>query len=235
MFMKYTLYVLILILTSCSGQNARQHLQIDTTKLFDPIPETSKYYSTDMFKNFVMMTQSPYSLMIQGNQIQINSNAELFKMIQIDKELVRKTKFYIIVDSSISFNNIVLVIDSIKKIGVDNYKVINYDSYFKTSSPIEFKQPTSNSKLAFDINDSSNFTITITENGYVTKILNKKEFLNSGEEIDNFIDKNKSIIDKHKIFVVSKVENPKNKMDCIVLILKKHNYTTFQIVNGNNL
>jgi len=230
MTVKYFLLSLILFATSCSGQqNSNNQVQIDTAKLFDPKQDPVEYSSTDMFKNFVLLNQQPFALTIQGKQFQINSDKELFNKIREDKAQVAKSKFYIIIDSSFAFSKIVDIIDNIKKSGVSNYKVINFDSYFKPSEPITIEQPTITTKTV-DANDSSYFSITILNDSFETNFLTKKRVLKSSSEVDRFIQDNKTLINPNKILIIGNSKVSFEKMKPILEILKKYGYYKFQMV-----
>lgn len=230
MTVKYFLLSLIFFASSCSGQqNPNSQVQIDTAKLFDPKQEPVDYTSTEMFKNFVLLNQRPYAVSIQGKHFQVKSNDELFDTIQNEKAQVVKSKFYVIVDNSFAFKTIVDIIDKLKKLGIDNYKVINFDSYFKPAEPIEIEQPTIITKT-IDTNDSTYFSLTILNDNFEAKLLNKKEILKNSSEVDKFIEDNKSLIDPNKILVVGNSKVSYEKMKPILEILKKYQYYKFQMV-----
>jgi biopolymer transport protein ExbD len=230
MTLRYFLLSFILFATSCSGQqNSSTQVQIDTAKLFDPKQEPVDYSSTDMFKNFVLLNQQPFALTIQGKQFQIKSDKELFNKIQEDKAQVVKSKFYIIVDSSFALSKIVDIIDNIKKSGVSNYKVINFDSYFKPSEPITIEQPTITTKTV-DANDSSYFSLTILNESFEADFLNKKQVFKSSSEVDRFIQDNKTLINPNKILIIGNAKVSYEKMKSILEILKKYEYYKFQMV-----
>jgi len=230
MTIRYFLLSLILFATSCSGQqNSNTQVQIDTAKLFDPKQEPVDYSSTDMFKNFVLLNQQPFALTIQGKQFQIKSDKELFNKIQEDKAQVVKSKFYIIVDSSFAFSKIVDIIDNMKNSGVTNYKVINFDSYFKPSEPITIEQTTITTKTV-DVNDSSYFSLTILNDSFVANFLNNKKVFKSSSEVDRFIQDNKTLINPNKILIIGGAKVSYEKMKPILEILKKYEYYKFQMV-----
>jgi biopolymer transport protein ExbD len=230
MTIRYFLLSLILFATSCSGQqNSNTQVQIDTAKLFDPKQEPVDYSSTDMFKNFVLLNQQPFELTIQGKQFQIKSDKELFNKIREDKAQVVKSKFYIVVDSSFAFRKIVDIVDNIKKSGVSNYKVINFDSYFKSSEPITIEQPTITTKTV-NANDSSYFSLTILNDSFEANFLNKKKVFKSSSEVDRFIQDNKTLINPNKILIIGNAKVSYEKMKPILEILKKYEYYKFQMV-----
>ena len=232
MTVKYFLLILTLFAASCSGQqNSNKQAQIDTTKLFDPKQEPVDYASTEMFKNFVLLIQQPYALTIQEKQFQINSDEELFKIIQEQKAQVAKSKFYIIVDSSFAFNKIVDIIDNVKNAGISNYKVINFDSHFKPSDPITVEQPTITTKPAEPI-DSSYLSITISNDGFEISFLNKKEIIKSGAKVDKFIQDKKKLINPNKILIRGNSTDHHDKFKSIVDVLKKYNYYKFQLITN---
>jgi len=232
MTIRYLIVSLSLIGISCSGQEqSNQQVQIDTAKLFDPKPDAKDFGSPEMFKNCLLLNQRPYGLIIQGNQFQIKTDKELFNTVQNQKEQIIKSRFYVFVDSSIAFNKIITLIDYLKQSGFDNYRVINFDKYFKPSEPINVEKPGIAKPLTVDINDSSYFLLTILNKNFEVSILNKKKVLKNSVEVDTFIKDNISIIDPNKVLIRGNSNEHYNRFKSILAIFKKYNYYKFKILS----
>lgn len=226
---RYFLITLILFAASCSGQqNSHKQAKIDTAKLFDPRLEPIDNASIEMFKNFVLLIKQPFELTIQGKHFQIKSEKEVFKTILEEKAQVAKSKFYIIVDSNFAFDKIVDIIGKVKISGINNYKIINFDSHFKPSEPVICEQPTIVTKMV-EGNDSSYLLITILNDGFETIFFNKKQVHKNSLEVDKFIQANKALINSNKILVVGNSTDQYEKFKPLLDILKKHKYYNFKL------
>ncbi len=227
--MRNLLFGLLVFGTSCSAQqNPNQKIQIDNLKLFDPKPNPIEYGSTEMFKNFVHLNQKPYALTIQGKHLQATSDKELFSKLKTQKNQVVKSKFYVIVDSSFAYSKIIDIIDNLKKLEINDYKIINFDSYFKSPGPIVVQQSTIVTKT-IDTNDSTFFNIEIIESKYQVSFLNKKTDFANSKEIDSFIDSNNNLIDRNKIFIIGSSNTRYERLKPVIEILKRHNFLKFQM------
>jgi biopolymer transport protein ExbD len=227
--MRNLLFGLLVFGTSCSAQqNPNQKIQIDTLKLFDPKPNPNEYGSTEMFKNFVLLNQKPYALTIQGKHLQATSDKELFGKLKTQKNQVVKSKFYVIVDSSFAYSKIIDIIDNLKKLEINDYKIINFDSYFKSPAPIVVQQSTIVTKT-IDTNDSTFFNIEIIETKYQVSFLNKKTDFANSKELDSFIDSNNNLIDRNKIFIIGSSNTRYERLKPVIEILKRHDFLKFQM------
>jgi biopolymer transport protein ExbD len=230
LLMRYFLFVLTLFAKDSLGQQAKERqTKIDTIKLFDPKPDSTDFGFTEMFKNCVVLNQSSYGLVVQQKKYQINTEKELIAAIGNNKKEIVKSKLYVLVDSSISFNKIVSMIDVLKKSSIDNCKIENADEYFKQPAPIQVQEPTVTTQRT-DVTGSNYFAIDLVEEGYSVTFQNKKNILKDSVELDKFVTRNQSAIDKNKILITSSSNTPYAKFRPVLEILKKHDYVKFQMI-----
>jgi len=229
--MRNLLFGLLFFMTSCSGQqNPTQLTQIDTAKLFDPKPQADNPFGdTNMFQNCIVIQPAFFGLALSGQQHKINNVTELKEFVKKNSLNISRQRFYIVCDSSTSFKKIVDVIDVVKSAKIDNYRVINVQSYFKSPEPIIIQTPTIVAKK-IDKNDSTYFNIEIAENDYQVSFLNKRMTFKTSMQLDKFISENKGSIDKQKILVTSSSKTQYERLKPVIEILKQNDFLKFQMV-----
>ena len=198
--------------------------------MFDPIPYPQEAPDA-MFKNSIVLFQQNYNLVHNGTEQSFDKLNQVVSHIEKNAALIRQKKFYIIVDSNTKFDKTVTVIDVLKKNKINNYKVINYQAYFKPPEPITIQTPTITTSEATPI-DSTYLSITILENGYEVRLANKKTFLKTAKELDDFIKNNQTVIDSDKILIISNGNTPSEKFETIPAVFKKYGYFKFKLVNN---
>ncbi len=124
--MKYLNIFLLFIAIDSSAQKYNNHRnKIDTVALLDPFPEPKNCVS--LTKNG-MYLNSTQGLFIQEKQFPMRTHKELFHHIQQNKNQITKSKFYVLVDSTIAFYRIINLVNYLNSVGVSNYKVVNKDT-----------------------------------------------------------------------------------------------------------
>jgi len=230
--MRNLLFGLLFFMTSCYGQqNPNQPIQIDTVKLFDPKPQADNPFGdTSMFQHCLIIQPGFFGLALSGQQHKINNIAELKEFVKKNSSNISRQRFYIVCDSSTSFKKIVDVIDFVKSTKIDNYRVINIQSYFKPSEPIKIQTPTIVTKT-IDRNDSTYFNIEIAENDYQVSFLNKRTTFKTSKQLDQFVSENKGSIDKQKILITSTSKTQYERLKPVIEILKQNDFIKFQMVS----
>lgn len=228
--MRILFFAFILFATGCSGQTAGKQTKIDTAKLFDPVPYP-KEAPDAMFKNSIVLFQQNYNLVHNGTEQTFDKLEQALDHIEKNAALIRQKKFYLIIDSNTKFDKTVVVINVLKKNKIDNYKVINYQAYFKRPEPVTIQTPTTTISEAKPF-DSTYFSITVLDNGYEAKLANKKTLLKTTKKLDDFIKNNQTVIDSDKILIVSNMDTPYEKFKPIPEVFKKYGYFKFKLVNN---
>ena len=230
--MRILLFFCIIVWTSCSGQQTKvEQNQIDTVKLFDPKPDKIEvnFMPLDIYKNCVAIKKGFFVIVINEIQNRFDTESELTNYIKTHSEEISKRKIYVLYDSSINLKQIVTVLDLLKHNKVDNYRVINMDTFFKIPPSVTVQPPTSVSNKINE-NDSTNFIITIFKKGIrVMHLKTNTNFVNASG-LDNFITKHKTEIDSTKIFVTSTPTTSFTSFKPVKEVLKKHKYFIFKII-----
>ena len=230
--MRLLLFFCIIIWTSCSGQQTNvEQTQIDTTKLFDPRPDKIEvnFMPLDIYKNCIAIKKGFFVVVINEIQNRFDTEIELSNYIKTHTDEINKKKIYVLYDSSISFKQIVSTLGLLKNNKLDNYRVIDMNTFFNSPPPTIVQAPTLVSNK-MDKNDSTNFIITILEKGIrVNHLKTITNFVNASG-LDNFITKHKNEIDSTKIFVASTATTPYTSFRPVKEVLKKHKYFVFKIV-----
>jgi biopolymer transport protein ExbD len=86
------------------------------------------------------------------------------------------------------------------------------------------------SKTIVKTNDSANFTIFISNDGYHLTLAHKTVVLHSRTELDKFIKTHKAVIDKKQVIVVGTRDIPYQKFKPVIELLKKYRYYRFQMM-----
>jgi hypothetical protein len=95
--------------------------------------------------------------------------------------------------------------------------------------PVIVQQPIVTTKTTKS-DDSTYFSINIFNDRFEAKILNKKLVAKNYIQIDEFIKKNKSIIDPNKILIIGNSKAPYERFKSILEVFKKYNYYKFQLL-----
>jgi biopolymer transport protein ExbD len=96
--------------------------------------------------------------------------------------------------------------------------------------PIVIQTPKSVVTKVDNEKDSTYLSITIFENRIETKVRDKHANLKNGKEVDDFIAKNKSLIDPNKIILSAPAKMPYEKFKSIIEVFKKYEYFKFQMI-----
>ena len=229
--MRLLLFFCTIIFTACSGQQTNvDQTPIDTVKLFDPRPDkiAVNFMPFDIYKNCIAIKQGFFVTAIDQIQHRWDTESELANYINAHSGEI-KNKMYVLYDSTIKFKQIVTVLDLLKKNKVDNYRVVDMNSFFNVPPPVIVQPPTAVS-TTMDENDSTNFIITIFEKGIQVKHLNTTNNFANASGLDRFITKHKPEIDSTKIFVAAATTTAYRSFKPVKEVLKKHKYFIFKIV-----
>ena len=183
-----------------------------------------------MFKNSIALFRENYIIVNFGTENSFSELREVSAYLEKNADSIKQNKFYLIIDSSTKFEKTVAVIDALKKNRIDNYRVINYQEYFKAPEEVAVVTPTVTTTVV-NQNDSTYLSISIFENRIETKIQDRSARLKNEKELDDFIGKNKSLIDPNKIKVISHRKAPAGKFKSIIEVFKKYGYLKFQMVS----
>jgi biopolymer transport protein ExbD len=232
--MRYILFLLILTVTGCSGQqNTDQQSKIDTVKLFNPNghPDNAGASDMNMFKRAVAVVHQGYAIILNEKETDFETLNEVESFIVANKEEVKKDLFYILMDSTTDFKKTLSVINILTKNQVTDYKVINIQKYFTPPEPVTIQTPPSVIST-YNENDSTYFTITILSNGIDIKLLGQEIKLKGISELDTFIGTHKS--DIKKITIITTRELPEKKFNSVLEVLKKHEYFKYKLVTKDS-
>ncbi len=230
--LRHLLFLLPFIISCCKGQSStNQNPTIDTASLFNPKKELTEDLSTQSFsfaKNSILVLSNDfYGFRLNNELFEVVKSDSLIKLINSNKTQILSKRFYIYTDSSVSFNDILYVIKNLKTIGIENYRVINSQSYFndpRTLSSIAIPIKNISPKI-----DSSYLILKSSENKIDVKFLNVDTTLQTTKDLDAFFDANKSKILNDKIVLDFEINSSKELYKSVKEILKKYNYTKFRI------
>jgi biopolymer transport protein ExbD len=230
--MRYFFIAILFFAAGCSGrQTAQQPSQIDTVRLFDPFPEPPSAQDVLMFKNSIALFHGNYTIINFGKENFFNELKEVSAYFEKNAVSIKQQKFYIVIDSNTKFEKTVAVIDALKKYRIDNYRVINYQEYFNPpSEPVTIETPKTVTTRVVDEDDSTYLSITIFENRIETKIRDKSANLKNVREVNDFVEKNKLLIDSNKIILSAPANMPSEKFKSIIEVFKKYGYYKFQMI-----
>lgn len=203
--MRHILPFLLLFVASCSGkQSAEQQSQNDTAKLFDPSPRTDEIGASEMniFKRNIILTEPGYTIVFNDKENKLKTLDKVKEFIESNKTEIQKKKFYIITDSSTSFEKIFTVINILKEHQIPDYKVINTDQYL---TPIESKvvQAPPVVETSSKLNDSSFLYIDLLRSSIQVKLKGKESKLKNTADLEEYIATHKQEI-KEAIISVEK-------------------------------
>ncbi len=228
--MRCILPFFILTVTGCSGQQTtEQQNKIDTTKLFNPNPESDETGASDMniFKRNIVLIQPDYYIILNGQEHKLETVDKVKEFIKSNEKQIQKEKFYIITDSSTAFKKTVSIINILVENRITNYKVINVQKYLTPPEPITIQSPTSVINT-YNENDSTYFSIIILNNGINVRLFGQETKLKNTGELDEFIGTHKS--DIKKVIIIASRELSDNKFKPVLEVLKKHEYYKYNLV-----
>ena len=226
------LLLLPFIISCCKGQNtSNQNLATDTPSLFNPKKELTENLSTTSFSfaknSMIVLSNDFYALRLHNDLFETLKGDSLIKLISNNKTQIQSERFYIYTDSSVLFNDILYVIKNLKTFGIENYRVINSQSYFNDSRAL--------SSIAIPIRnispklDSSYLTIKFIDKRIDLKFLNVDTTLQTPQALDAFFNANKSKILNERIILDFGANSSKEIYQLTRQVLKKYNYTKFSI------
>ena len=229
--MRSILPYLLLIVMSCSGQpGIEQEAKIDTTKLFNPHPETVEIgaAAVNMFKrNIIFQLPEHYIITFNDKEHELTTLRNVEEFISSNKDEIQKHKFYLITDSSTRFKRIVSIIDILKENQIFDYIVINVGEFFKPQEPVTIVEPRV-VETRITENDSAYFSITIRDNTINVRLFGNETRLNSLNDLDAFVLRHKPEIKNIRIVMPRKYSEKRFKE--ILGVLKKHEFVRFQLV-----
>lgn len=228
--MRNFLFIFLLIVTGCSGQQSTNQLsKIDTVKLFNPnsIPDYSGM-EMSMFERAIAIVQQHYAIILNNKETDIETLSEVESFIVSNKGEIKKDLFYILIDSATRFKSTISIIKYLTDNDISNYKVINIQKYFTPAEPVTIQTPTSVITTYLE-NDSTTFYIEILTKGFKIKLFNQEINLKDINALNNLIFTHKSEI--KNINIITTKELPNNKFQQVIEVLKKHNYYRYNLVS----
>lgn len=234
--MRITILISLFIWTSCNGQQRKTNeTSVENFKLTPPNPELIDKDLTlsEVYKNYIAFKLDKNVVVLNEQQNFLNKGKDFEDfMLNHSKEL-KKRKLFILYDSSIKYSEIINLLDLFQTLKIENFKIIDMDLYFKSPPPFIVDSPKYiSSKL--NLNDSTNFVITIVDNSIDIQLLKRNEHFKSQEELDKFIKTNLNKIDISKIYLKSIASLPYDKFKNVIAILKKYEFYNFKIIGAEN-
>jgi biopolymer transport protein ExbD len=230
--LRITILISLFIWTSCNGQQGKtDQTSVENFKLTPPNPELIDKDLTlsEVYKNCVAFKLDKNVVVLNEQQNFLNKGKDFEDFILNHSEELKKRKIFILDDSSIKYSEIINLLDLFQTLKIEKFKIIDMDLYFKSPPPIIVDTPKSvSSKL--DLNDSTNFIITIVDNSINIQLLKRTEHFKSPEELDKFIKTNINKIDISKIYLKSIASLPYGKFKNVIAILKKYEFYNFKII-----
>jgi len=199
-------------------------------KLFNPKSEPEFAEDRQMLKNCIVLFYPNYTVMHNETENTFIDLNDLSTHLHKNASLLTQRKFYVIIDSNTKFEKIVSVLNLLQKNKIDNYKVINYQEYFKPPEPVTYEAPTETVPVtkAFD---SSYLSVIILEDSIELLLFDKKQIGKCHMEVDKFITDNKVLIDSNKIVIRADAKIPYKKLKLVLDVLKKHEYYKFKMIS----
>ena len=230
--MRILILLSFFVWTSCIGQHIKNDKpHIDSLNLMEPRPELvdENLKIEEVYKNCIAFKLDMNIVVLNQKQNFLNKGKDFEDFILNHANDLKKDTFFILYDSSIKYKEIIDLLDIFKTLKVKNYKILDMDLYFKSPPPIIVESPKSVS-IKSDLNDSTNFIITISDNLITVQLLKKIETLKSTADLDKFIFKNIKKIDVSKIYLKSNASLPYEKFKGVKTVLKKYEFYKFRIV-----
>ena len=230
-----TLIYLLAYLTSCNAQqlgNSKNQI-IDTAKLFDPSSENDGIAQIMETKNAIILQKYFYDIILGDKEYPIVEKEKVAKFLLDSSNIIIKKKFYIIIDSSKSFKDIVDIIDIVKASKIEKYQVFNLQTRHNPPDAIIVNAPKSVS-IKIDPNDSTYLKIYLQKSNYKITFLANSLTTVDINQIDNFIMTNKPQIDANKILLIGAQNVGMEKFKALKQVLKKYEYFRFSMVTEPN-
>jgi biopolymer transport protein ExbD len=187
----------------------------------------------DVYKNCIAFKSDKNIVVSNEKQNFLAKGKEFEDYITNHKDELKERTFYILYDSNIKYSEIVDLLDQFQKLKIVKYKILDMDLYFKSPPPVIVESPKVVPTKA-DLNDSSNFIITILDKTISVKLLNKDENLKNAQELDKFIFRNIKKIDVSKIFLKSYASLPYEKYKPVTTVLKKYKFYKFRMITDGD-
>ena len=224
-------FSLIICLYSCNGQNSEYKIGrvTDTAKLFNPFGINDGIEKIVSEKNAILFQPGYYQIALNEKQYNISDKNKLQKFISDSVSSLKRKKFFIIIDSSKSFNEIVEVIELIKKSKIENYQVFNLQSKNIIPKAIVVESPQFSSVRIK--HDSTYLDIFIKAKEYEIKMGKDSLITKNISEIDKFISSRRERIKEDKILIKSDSDVGIDKFRIFKNLLKKNNIYRFRIVS----
>jgi biopolymer transport protein ExbD len=214
--------IFLLFATACTGnKTGNPEVAIDTATLFDPKPEPEEEGAAEMnlFTNAVaVMGNEGFTVHVNDKMYVCKDLEELEDSLGNDAGEIAHNKFYIWIDSSTSFKSIVSVIDVLRKVKIENYKVIHLPD-FTPPEPVQITMPPSVSTI---VEDTSSFLIHILDKSIEVTLSNNVTMVKNSIGLDTFISGHKESINSKRILIKASGGLPYKKFEPIVNVLKKH-------------
>ena len=226
-----TLIYLFAFLTSCNAQqqsNSKNQV-IDTVKLFDPSKENDGIAQIMEAKNAIILQKDFYDIILGDKEYPIIEKEKVAKFLLDSSNTISKKKFYIIVDSSKSFKDIVDIISIVKAAKIEKYQVFNLQTRHNPPDAIIVEAPKSVS-IKIGPNDSTYLKIYLQKSNYKITFLVDSLSTNDINQVDKFIMTNKPQIDAKKILVIGTQNVSMEKFKALKQVLKKYEYFRFSMV-----
>jgi biopolymer transport protein ExbD len=229
----YFVVYFTIYLTSCKSQET--HLKtaqkVDTLQLFNPKGINDGIEKIVKEKNCILLQPQFYQIYFNEREHKIFKKHKLDKFLRDSCKIIRQKKFFIIIDSSRKFEEIIDLVSSIKKAGIEDYQVFNIQKQITLSSPepLVIEGPTSVSKKV-DSNDPTYLKISLINETFKISFHNDSLNTNDILRIDKFISENKLEINPNKILLITDKNFKMDKFKELKEVLKKHEYFRFSIV-----
>lgn len=229
--MRFFLFPLLLLVTVCSGQETKeQDSKIGALSLVEPKSEPPSPEDTLMFKNSIILFRPDYTVIYEDSVNTFPDQVSLSAHLLKTSGLLKRRKFYVLFDSSTKPDKIILVLELLQRHRIGNFKLINYQEYFKPPQPITYQTPTETRTISKPY-DSSYFSIKILDDSLELSLLNKKHTIKSFSEVDQYITINKSLINPSKIVLFANANASYEKFKPVIDILRKHEYYRFKMIS----
>jgi hypothetical protein len=139
--MRYLIFGLLFFAIACSQpkqQIVNNNSVIDSTKLFDPYPQEDKLVEPQaVLCNCIMLEGEKISASIGCQKIELQGNKELKELLQNNVVKINKQKFYIVYSNNTSGKRVFEILGIVKKVNIDDYKVITLRSLLTLNGPPE--------------------------------------------------------------------------------------------------
>lgn len=224
-----------LIMLICYGVNSygqTKNLNKSSTRIYKsefskPLQKDTAPF--DPHKHCILITQKNYTIILNKKNFQIQSDQKLLSFLTRYRKEVIPHILSLIIDSTVSPEKMVAVLDIMQVVKIPNYQVISLDS-ISTPKILAVKQPTLVSVTSEIINDSSALLIAFRKSRIIVKLDNKTDTLNTPLELDAYISLNKRKILKEKILLQGNSNARHEEFKPILDVLKKHKYYSFKLI-----